>query len=98
MHPYVFVPLTACIVAATLALTSFGRSQGTGFGRPVGFLYLGIAFWAFCEALWNLAPDAETGPCSACRPRAGSCSVPCGGTRVEVHLPLDDDRREVAAS
>ena len=59
MHAYTFVPLVACVVLSTLALSIWTRAFGSVV-RPIGVLFGAAAFWAFCEVLWNMAPDAAT--------------------------------------
>ncbi len=59
MHPYVLLLCLTCLVAAasagfTLQSESFQRAA-----RFAAALLIGAAYWAICEVLWNLAPDAE---------------------------------------
>ena len=60
MNPFFLVPLVSglvCVVCATLILT---RDPQSGPHRCIAALLLGTAFWAGCETLWTLAPDADT--------------------------------------
>jgi len=60
LNPWLVVPLAsglACLVFAVLLLQ---RGPGGGSRRYSGLLLLGAAWWGVCEALWTVAPDAET--------------------------------------
>jgi len=59
MHPYVLIPLAACIASAAIAVSLWIRAPGNR--RVLPLISLGIlgAFWALCEVLWNLAADPE---------------------------------------
>ena len=60
MNPWFLVPLVsglACLVCGTLILA---REPHATTNRCAGLLLLGAAWWGLCEALWTLAPDAQT--------------------------------------
>jgi signal transduction histidine kinase len=59
MHPYALIPLAACIVSASIAVSLWLRATSDRRILPVVSLGLLGAFWAFCEVLWSLAPNPE---------------------------------------
>jgi len=60
VHPYLLLPMAASALCAACAGGIFMQSPGQGTSRRAALLVLGAAFWALCEVVWNLAPDAET--------------------------------------
>ena len=60
MHPYAIIPLLACVTSATIAISLWLRATSDRRILPVVSLGLAGAFWALCEVLWSLAPNAET--------------------------------------
>jgi signal transduction histidine kinase len=59
MHPYALVPLAACIASAAIAVSLWLRAPANRRILPVVSLALLGAFWALCEVLWSLAPNAD---------------------------------------
>jgi two-component system NtrC family sensor kinase len=57
MHPYVLVPLLACVGSGAIALALWLREPGNRLNRPILALSGAAAFWALCETAWNLADD-----------------------------------------
>jgi two-component system NtrC family sensor kinase len=55
MHPYVLVPLLACIGSGTIALALWVREPGNRLNRPILGVSGAASFWALCETAWNLA-------------------------------------------
>jgi len=60
MHPYVLVPLLACVVSAAIALQLWLREPGQGGRLPIVGVSTAAAYWALCEVAWNLADTRET--------------------------------------
>jgi signal transduction histidine kinase len=59
MHPYVLVPLLACIVSATVALHLWLRDPSHRSNYPIIGVSAAAAFWACCEVAWNVAGSEE---------------------------------------
>jgi PAS domain S-box-containing protein len=60
MHPYVLLLCLAAAVSAVSAGYVLGAGSRHRAARPAAALLLASSFWAVCEVLWNLAPDAES--------------------------------------
>jgi len=60
MHPYLIVPMLACVGCAASAGMLLARSVAYGTSRAAVQILLGGTFWAMCEIAWNASPDAET--------------------------------------
>ncbi len=60
MHPYVVVPILACILTAATAIAVWTRDPGNRRVWPIAAVSALASIWAFCEIGWNLAPDAGT--------------------------------------
>lgn len=60
MHPYLIVPMLACVGCAASAGMLFARSTAYGTSRASVQILLGGAFWALCEIAWNTSTDAAT--------------------------------------
>ena len=58
-HPYLLVPLLACVANTALAVFFLTRDGQRPANRVAGALMVGASFWAACEVLWNVAPEAE---------------------------------------
>jgi PAS domain S-box-containing protein len=59
MHPYIAIPLAACAICSAFAIALLMRDPADPGNRRAALLVSGAAWWAFCEVLWNLAPDVE---------------------------------------
>jgi len=59
MHPYVLIPLAACIVSATIAVSLWLRAPANRRVLPVVSMGILGAFWALCEVLYSLAPNPD---------------------------------------
>ncbi len=59
MHPYVLIPLAACIASAAIAISLWLRATSNRRILPVVSLGILGAFWALCEVLWSLAPNPD---------------------------------------
>ena len=60
MSSYVLLLGIACVVNAVAAGAIASRTWERTESRVIAAMHLGAAWWALCEVLWNLAPDAET--------------------------------------
>jgi signal transduction histidine kinase len=57
MHPYLVVPIVACVLSGATALALWMQDPGNRRMRPIVGVGLCCAFWAFCEIGWNQAGD-----------------------------------------
>ncbi len=57
---YTLIPLLACLVSALSALAILLRDPAHTGNRVATALVGGAAYWALCQLLWTLTPDAET--------------------------------------
>jgi PAS domain S-box-containing protein len=60
MHPYLIVPMLACVGCAASAGMLLARTAAYGTSRAAAQILVGGTFWALCEIAWNLADDADT--------------------------------------
>jgi signal transduction histidine kinase len=60
MHPYVLIPLTACLASSAIAIALWLRAPANRRILPVVSLTMLGAFWALCEVFWNLTHNPET--------------------------------------
>lgn len=60
MNPWFVLPLTSATACLVFAVVLLLREPGATTSRYAGLLLLGGAWWGVIEALWTLAPDAET--------------------------------------
>jgi signal transduction histidine kinase len=60
MHPYVAIPLVACIASAMVVVAILNRDRQDRANRLAALLVLGACLWSFCEVLWNTASEAGT--------------------------------------
>ncbi len=60
MNPWFVVPLASGVACLTFAVLLIAREPRAATSRYAALLLLGGAWWGVCEALWTLAPDAET--------------------------------------
>ncbi|HKJ24928.1 MAG TPA: ATP-binding protein [Myxococcota bacterium] len=60
MHPYLLVPMLACVGCAASAGMLLARTAAYGTSRAAAQMLVGGAFWALCEVAWNVADDPET--------------------------------------
>ncbi|MBW2314495.1 MAG: hypothetical protein JRH10_09920, partial [Deltaproteobacteria bacterium] len=60
MHPYLIVPMLACVGCAASAGMLFARMAAYGTSRAAAQILVGGAFWAFCEIAWNVSDDPDT--------------------------------------
>ena len=60
MNPYLALPLGSALACMAFGLLILAREPDATTHRCAGALLLGGAWWGICEALWTLAPDAET--------------------------------------
>ncbi len=60
MHPYLIVPMLACVGCAASAGMLFARSAAYGTSRAAVQILICGAYWALCEIAWNTRPDAES--------------------------------------
>jgi two-component system NtrC family sensor kinase len=59
MHPYLIVPMLACVGCAASAGMLFARATAYGTSRAASQILVGGAFWALCEIAWNVADDPD---------------------------------------
>ena len=60
MHPYILLLGGACVVSALSAGFVLGnRPRDHRASRLAVGIFAGSAYWALCEVLWNLSPDAD---------------------------------------
>jgi signal transduction histidine kinase len=57
---YILIPLLACLASALSALAILLRDPAHPGNRVATALVAVPAFWALCQVLWMLTPDAET--------------------------------------
>ena len=57
MHPYLIVPILACLLSGATALALWMQDPGNRRIRPIVGVGLCGAFWAFCEIGWNQATN-----------------------------------------
>jgi hypothetical protein len=60
MNVYILIPLLACLASALSALAILLRDPVHPGNRVAAALVGGAAYWALCQVLWTLTPDAET--------------------------------------
>jgi len=60
MHPYVVVPLLACVLTAATAIAVWTRDPWNRRVWPMAGVSALASIWAFCEVGWNLAGDAPS--------------------------------------
>jgi PAS domain S-box-containing protein len=60
MSLYLAIPLTASVLLFAFASTILAMSPNQVVSRRAALLLYGAGAWAFCEVLWNVAPDAST--------------------------------------
>src|SRR5262245_5744646 len=60
MHPYVVVPILACVLTAATALAVWTRDPGNHRVWPIAAVSGLASVWAFCELAWNLSGSAES--------------------------------------
>ena len=59
MHPYLWIPLAACVASSLTAGMIFARDPGSRANRQLALLGCCTAFWAMCEVVWNASDDPE---------------------------------------
>ena len=92
LNVYVLIPLVACLVSALSALSILLRDPSQPGNRVATALVGGAAYWALCQVLWTLAPDAEAafrlhGIAAfgwGCAPRLEVSSRSCGRRSVRT--------------
>ncbi|MCZ6783153.1 MAG: ATP-binding protein [Proteobacteria bacterium] len=89
MHPYVIVPLAACVICSAFAIALLVRDPFAPSNRVGAVLIGGMAWWAFCEVLWNLAPDAVTAHRFVLLSMPSWCFI--GPTAVHLFLEAGSD-------
>jgi len=57
MHPYVWIPLVACVGSALTAGLILSRDSASPANRRLALLSACTAFWAMCEVAWNNTDD-----------------------------------------
>jgi len=57
LHPYLLLPLAACVTCAMLAVGILARDSRHRTNRVGALLMIGASLWAACEVLWNAADD-----------------------------------------
>ena len=57
MHPYLLVPMLACVGCAASAGMLLARTAAYGTSRAAAQVLVGGAFWALCEIAWNVSDD-----------------------------------------
>ena len=60
MSLYLAIPLTASVLLVAFASAILAMSPSQAVSRRAALLLYGAGGWAFCEVLWNVAPDAVT--------------------------------------
>jgi len=60
LNVYILIPLVACLASALSALAILLRDPTHAGNRVVTALLGGAAYWALCQVLWTLTPDADT--------------------------------------
>jgi len=60
LNPWFVLPLTSGLACFAIAVLMLAREPRAGTSRYAALLLLGAAWWGVFEALWTLAPDAET--------------------------------------
>jgi signal transduction histidine kinase len=60
LNPYFLLPLGSALACMAFGLLILAREPEATSHRCTGALLLGAAWWGICEALWTLAPDADT--------------------------------------
>jgi PAS domain S-box-containing protein len=60
MHPFLLVPLFACLGAAGMAGAIVARDPGQRVNRLVAIVLVCSAWWSLCEVVWGMAESAQT--------------------------------------
>jgi PAS domain S-box-containing protein len=60
MHPFLLVPLFACLAAVGMAAAILSRDPGQRVNRLVAVVLVCSAWWSLCEVVWGMADDPET--------------------------------------
>jgi len=60
LNPYFALPLVSAVACLVFGVLILAREPRATTHRCAAALLLGGAWWGICEALWTLAPDAES--------------------------------------
>ena len=59
MPPAVWLQLLCCVTAATLASAITAHNVGSRANRLIALIFASTAWWALCEALWNIQAEPD---------------------------------------